>query len=427
MPSPSVLTLPKGIQALERPNKQGVITTKYRVQLNRRGFKLDKVFDDLNDALEVINASKSITGKRAIKLEQRIKDEENKLIKDFFLNSDFKVYCEEYIKHYQKPRFKEYDKTTAKGIFKLRNLENIEYLCNSICERLIKPDATELETYGLDPIIFESTLADKKLGWFKPIEITGNVLNTYIRKRLNDGIKPRTIDNELQFIRNVFKKIAIIDTRLEGIKIPQHDKDLLLVNTKKKRKIAFRLTDEDKVKFIQALENYGNKELGLIVKLALMTGLRRNELVLLEWRQVKINHLALEDVKGEDRTVFLTPKAQALISTIERTTSPRLFKYTVDGFASSFKYVMKKAGLFHIKTHGIRKESISEFIENIGADNSILISQFLGLKNMENFKERYLDENKVNSKLDTQEQGLNHFGHSNPQIQIDHYFSLIKK
>jgi integrase len=372
----TVQTLPRGIQVIERANKQGAITTKYRVQLNRRGFKLDKLFDDLNEAIEVVNASKSITGKRAIKLEQRIKIEEDRIINDFFLNNNFKHYCIECINSYQKPRFAEYDKDSAKGKFKIRNLENISYLSNSICVRRIKPDPTELDTYGLDIKVFENLIENKKFGDFKPIEITNNVLNKYIRKRLADGVKPRTIDNELQFIRNVFKKMPDIDTRLKDIKIPQHDRDLLLANTKKRKKFSFRFTEEDKDKFIKAIENYSNKEFGLIVKLALMTGLRRNEVVLLEWSQVKRNHLALTDVKNEDRTVFLTPKAINLISQIPRTTSNRLFNYTVDGFASSFKYVMRRAGLSHIKTHGLRKEVISQFITEIGASNSLLITKF---------------------------------------------------
>ena len=62
-----------------------------------------------------------------------------------------------------------------------------------------------------------------------------------------------------------------------------------------------------------------------IIRLLLLTGCRRGEIVNLQWREVGKDILELMDSKTGPRTVFLSPKAKAVIDHQPRSDSPWVF------------------------------------------------------------------------------------------------------
>lgn len=424
-------TLPRGIQSLTRTNVDGSQSIKYRVQINRKkqNFKLDKLFDSLDEATECLNASKSLTGVNQINLLQKYNKEQEQLFRDFFAEDRFKNYCDEYITSYQKPKYETCDPSTAKGKAKLRNLSSTKSFFNVIKRTEVRPDLSKEVSPNMNPALFESTLAPVKFGDLKPHQITDTVLNKYIKKRLSMGLKPVSVARELQLITNVFKKMKYMDVRQRDAKIPSYDKDLLQVQGKLVKKIRFRFTDEDKVTFVKAIEDYSNPELKWIVQLCLLTGLRRSECVLLEWSQIAKNHIVLLDTKTNERVVFITPKVKELLDSLpRRPKDPRLFQYTVAGFQQCFDTVMEKAGLSkRVKMHSLRKEAISNFISEIGANNSIFIAEFLGIRNMKAFADNHIKPNTLTTEIATENDVLESVGHSSSQVNIDHYFNLVRR
>jgi hypothetical protein len=57
--------IPRGIQIIEWQS-DGKTKVGYRVRISRKDFKADKVFDDLAQAINFLNASKSVEGKRVL-------------------------------------------------------------------------------------------------------------------------------------------------------------------------------------------------------------------------------------------------------------------------------------------------------------------------------------------------------------------------
>jgi integrase len=428
--TPTKKPIPRGIQVVQRTNLDGTKITKYRVQIKRKNFELDKLFDDLDEAIETRQASLSFTGKNQIKLLEEQKKKEQAIIADWFLNEPLENYYREYLVTYIEPKFEMYDPKTAEGKFKLRNLKNIKSFFKTILNTKIKVQPKEEDTYGLSPKIFSNLMENKKFGSFKPVDITEIEMNEYIKERLKTGVKPISIQREITHISNLFNKLKYLDTRLKKVRNPtkDYDKDLLLQHGPLLKAKRTRLSDDDHEKLFNLIDSYGNPELGQIIKLSLLTSMRRSEVVLLKWDQIEENHIRLVRTKTDDeRIVFLTLQAREFIKTIaKRKNDPRLFTYTVLGFQGSFDKLLENNGLQHIKFNGFRKESISNFISEIGANNSLLIAEFLGIKHIKKLEDTHIKEHKIIEGLSSQDDVLSSVGHKSTRTTGKHYFSLKK-
>lgn len=412
----------RGIQEIKRTNKDGSTITRYRVQINRKDFKQDKLFDDEKEAIEFFNACKSMTGKNKIKLLEEQKKTELKIIQDFIKNPTFAFFIDKYIEDYVKPKYKNYDPETAFGKFKLTNFRTTKTYYNMIKKTLI--DERTEEEFEISPSIFEFMQGKKPLGDFKPQKITDIEINNYIKQRLRQGLKPISIQREITFISVVFKKLRYLDPKLKDIKNPclEYDKDLLKQFGELVPRNTFRFTDEEKQKLLKGIEEYENPELGYIIKLMLFTAMRRSEAVLLNWSQVHENYLHLINTKAnKPRFVYLTQEAKELLKTIPKVNGDRLFKYTVAGFDISLRNFLKNIGI-KAGSHSFRKEAISYFISEIGASNSLMIAEFLGLS-VGRLQEK-INNDPENSSLQDQQSALKSFGHSKPSTTQRHYFSF---
>lgn len=420
------VALPRGIQEISRKNKDGTPVTKYRVQINRKNFKQDRLFESLDEAVEFLNASKSATGQKQIHLLEEQQKTELKIIQDFISNPTIEAYIKSYIETYVDPRFADCDPKTAEGKIKLRNKASIIGFYSTIKKTIINERSDE--NFPISKLIYKHYDGKKAFGEFKPKQITEIEINEYIKARRKAGIKPISIQREITAISNLFKKLKYLDPDLKSIPNPtrDYDRDLLKTSGGMISKKVHRITDEDKKKFFELLDNYPNPELGWISKLMLFTAMRRTEAVLLKWSQIFEKHIYLEHTKsGKPRIVYLTPEAKELLNSIpKKEGQDRLFTYSVLGYDSNFYRVMEDNNLKHIKIHGLRKEAISGFIERIGANNSLLISEFLGFASVRKIEEHI--ETQIPAGLSTQEELLRSVGHSNPAITQNHYFSLKK-
>lgn len=97
-----------------------------------------------------------------------------------------------------------------------------------------------------------------------------------------------------------------------------------------------------------------------IIRLLLLTGCRKGELVHLRWEEVGEDVLRLTDSKTGPRTVFLSKAAQTLIAQQPRTDSPYVFPSLEDGSRprsselSLWRKVRREARIEDVRLHDLR-------------------------------------------------------------------------
>ena len=97
-----------------------------------------------------------------------------------------------------------------------------------------------------------------------------------------------------------------------------------------------------------------------IIRLLLLTGCRKSELVLLRWNEVDGDALRLADSKTGPRTVFLSRAAQAIFARQPRTESPHVFPSLADGSKhrsselSLWRKVRREARIEDVRLHDLR-------------------------------------------------------------------------
>lgn len=416
--------LPRGVQRLTRKNKDGTQVVSYRVQIKRKTLKIDQLFDDVKDAIDFLNTTKTKLGLKKIHL-RLVEDEETiKKHREFLEDPPFSMYIQRYIEDYVKPKYINIDITSAEGKLKYRNYKNTL----SFFKTIENTKVAFKDTTNAD-ITFPnfSSMFKKDLGQLKIEEISENVINSYVLERAKKGLKAISIQREITFISNVFNKIKYLNSSKKHISNPtrNYDRDLL-ANAQPTKKKSFRFAEGQKEEFLKAIEQHSNPDFIAIVKLMLLTAMRRSEAVLLKWSQIFENQIELLDTKTDSRFVYLTKEAQELIQSIKKKPNQdRLFNYTVLGFEGSYTKFLKDRGMQDITSHKLRKEAISNFVEKIGAENSLLIAEILGISSI-----RKLEENikqMPSSGLSSQNAVLKSVGHKNSNITKKHYFSLKKQ
>ena len=107
-----------------------------------------------------------------------------------------------------------------------------------------------------------------------------------------------------------------------------------------------------------------------IIRLLLLTGCRRGEILNLQWREVGKDILELIDSKTGPRTVFLSPKAKAVIERQPRLGSPWVFPSpanrkkprSVGSLDGLWKLVRKQAEIEDVRLHDLRHSVASQAV-----------------------------------------------------------------
>ena len=135
-------------------------------------------------------------------------------------------------------------------------------------------------------------------------------------------------------------------------------------------KLTRFLSREEICRLHEVLDHYearwpSSKVQADIIRLLLMTGCRKSEVLNLRWREVDGDTLDLEDSKTGPRQVLLSPEACAIIERQPRSGSPWVFpspanptRARVD--LSLWKKVQKLAGIEDVRLHDLRHTFASQ-------------------------------------------------------------------
>jgi integrase len=103
------------------------------------------------------------------------------------------------------------------------------------------------------------------------------------------------------------------------------------------------------------------------VALAIETGMRRSELLGLQWSNVDLERrVALLPVtkNGESRGVPLSSRAVAILRSLPASSNGRVFgELTTDALKQSFKRAVRRAAIGSLRLHDLRHEATSRFFE----------------------------------------------------------------
>ena len=135
------------------------------------------------------------------------------------------------------------------------------------------------------------------------------------------------------------------------------------------------LSREEVQKLHRALDRHAERSASArqqadIIRLLLLTGCRKNEIIALRWAEVHPDALALEDSKTGPRTVALSARAQALLARQPRAGSPFVFPSLRDGARPRnselplWDRVRLEAGIEDVRLHTLRHTVASHAVMN---------------------------------------------------------------
>jgi len=157
-----------------------------------------------------------------------------------------------------------------------------------------------------------------------------------------------------------------------------------------------RLQGDEEQRLLAACRTARNAWLVHVVALAIEIGMRRSELLALQWSNValekRIAFLAITK-NGESRGVPLSTRAVAILRGLPTSTTGRVFgALTVEALKQSFRRAVRRAGIAGLRLHDLRHEATSRFFEK--GLNVMEVASVTGHKTLQMLK-RYTHLNAV--------------------------------
>ncbi|WP_082504100.1 site-specific integrase [Methylobacterium sp. Leaf111] len=190
-------------------------------------------------------------------------------------------------------------------------------------------------------------------------DLTSGQFAVYRNARLKD-VGPDTVRRELSLLRHCFE-IARREWDIPIAKNPLHDIRFPAPGLPREE----RLTEESARTILSVIGTLRNKHAKSLIVLAIETGMRRGELLSLEWKDVDLQKRTarLRDTKnGRPRTVPLTTRAIDELSDIERV-SKKVLPIYGNAARLTWERVRLKANLPGLRFHDLRHEALSRFFE----------------------------------------------------------------
>jgi len=192
-------------------------------------------------------------------------------------------------------------------------------------------------------------------------------------------VKPATVYQELSLLRRMFN---VAKKRWKWVREnPVSDGDLSFSVGNKNARGRW-LTPEEQANLITAATN--PHWLRSLLVSALHTGMRRGELLALEWRDIDFGRMFIRIEKsknGEKRSIPMSKTLQATLRAIRvRDISGRVFPISVRSLREAFKAALTKAEIENFKFHDLRHTFATRLVQN-GVD-LYKVKELLGHKSI---------------------------------------------
>jgi integrase len=189
--------------------------------------------------------------------------------------------------------------------------------------------------------------------------LTSACLAQFRDRRLLDG--KRTTQYDLVIIRHCIK-MAMFEWDLL---LDRNPVDLVKLPSAPKPRER-RLEKGELEQIIKAAEQTQNPHILPIILFAIETGMRRSEILGLEWKHIhlekRIAHLPLTK-NGSSRDVPLTGKAQSILERQRQLNTPSPFPVTPNALRMAWDRLIRRTHITNLRFHDLRHEAISRFFE----------------------------------------------------------------
>lgn len=192
--------------------------------------------------------------------------------------------------------------------------------------------------------------------------IRGKDVAEFIKERQDEGTGANTIRLDLALLSRLFE-VAGSDWGMESLSNP-----VKRANKPKMPSGRSRRLEGDEEERLLAACPY---PFGEVVRFALETAMRREEIALMNWSQVdlkKRSALLPNTKNGETRSVPLSPNALEILHALPRNVSGSVFGMDKTNITRSMLIAARKAGIKDLRFHDLRHEATSRFFENTDLD-----------------------------------------------------------
>lgn len=407
-------------------------SVRYRVRIKRKDFKADELFESVEKAQEFLLMSKTRDGRLGLTERERHGKAMEEVMRAMMLRRPFREYINDYVAQYveTKPEpneVKKRSKATLRN--RLHNLREVSLTW--------KPAAERART-GLLAKFGNTVAQPRRLGDFYLDEIDVAVANDFLRTRVKTH-KASTVKRELGDLQTIWTRLKHLDPAAAKRLPPQNpwgEAERAIIQDEGEKRER-HLTDEEEFRLLVELSRCRNKDMPCILGLALSTGMRRGEVLMLEWGQINeaegFLRLAPSQTKAKrSRYVSLTPDAKAWLAEkrgrLGRRTpkaGERLFSYTVDGFKSVWYRVVERAKVENLRFHDTRRTAITEMLRKMANPSPIAVKRLTGMQSVEHIAREFVDpfedqKRASEGRFNSEEDIRSNVGHSDARM-TDHY------
>lgn len=174
-------------------------------------------------------------------------------------------------------------------------------------------------------------------------------------------VKPATVNHDLKCLKHMFR-LASEEWKLTKENPARKTKKL----TENNQRLRF-LSDDERQRLLAACAA-GPWYLLPIVQVAVNAGLRRGEILNLEWKDVSTENGIIRVAKSKSGRPREIPMNQILIDLFKSIEQSESRIFPVDGFRRSWETAKQQAGITDLRFHDLRHEFASQLIMTAGAD-----------------------------------------------------------
>jgi integrase len=387
--------LPRGIQLTSWKNQDGTRVKKYRVRISRKDLREDRLFDSFFQAKDFLATTKT----KAHKQEKALEEIDLNLIKSLFENDKtIKYQLKKFIVEKYEAKSKDNEK-------KLRQYKAYLSRVKTICETEIRLDQSFVP---LEKRKF--LLGDLDISEARPFHF-----DRYIKERTRLKKSGATVKSELALLSSFFTKmIRSKFTHLKDVSHPiigRVDLDILNPSTRVRK----LLTDEQLNTLFELLKN--KPVFYAITSIALLTGMRKSEVIFLEAENIDNNYINLradQAKNGQPRSILMTLKTREIIENLEKKEG-RFFDISIDGFNTERKRIWKAAGIAEIADfHSLRRQYISKILDSDFNENDK--ARLAQITDNQYFFNKYIKPVQRLEKVETLKETMSQVGHNSPRI-----------